>query len=235
MLGERAAGIGAEAGDQVQHPGGQADTIGGGSQFQGGQRRQFRRLQHHSGPGCQSRRNLPRGHQQRVVPGNDLPGHANRLVADAAAETRVRQVQRLILLLIQFAGQPGVVAKTGDGVTNVPLRFGQGFAVVAHFQFRQRLLATFQFIGQRLQPLPALGAAGLAPAIVEGTPGRTHGMVDILFSACRHAVEDLLGGRINHVQIAAQVRADPFAVDVELITHGATPGRRCGGFADGGK
>ncbi|MNX60665.1 hypothetical protein D3C86_915750 [compost metagenome] len=156
-------------------------------------------------------------------------------MADAAAETLVRQGQWLVLLRVQFAGQPGVVTEATNRIANVPLRFGQGFAVVAHFQFRQRLLATFQFIGQRFQPLRTFGAAGLAPAIVEGTTGRTHGMVDILFSARGHPVEDLFGGRIDHVQITAQVRADPFAVDVELITHGATPGRRCGGFADGGK
>jgi hypothetical protein len=87
---------------------------------------------------------------------------------------------------VEFTGQAGVIAETADRIADVPLRFGQGLAVVAHLQFRQRGLAVFQFIGQGLQPLRALGAGGLAPAIVEGAPGGAHGMVDVLFGAGRH-------------------------------------------------
>ena len=125
---------------EIRAKGGQADAVGGSRQYQGGQRRQFGRCQPHRGPGGQGRRDLPRGHQQWVVPGNDLPGHANRLVTEAAAKALIRQRQRLVLLLIQLTGQTGVVPEATNRITNVPLCFGQGFAVVTDFQFRQRLL-----------------------------------------------------------------------------------------------
>ena len=69
-------------------------------------------------------------------------------------------------------------------------------------------------LGSREAQLRALGTAGLAPAIVEGASGRAHGVVDVLFGAGRHAVEYVFGGRVDDLQVAAQVRADPLAVDV---------------------
>ncbi|MNR04149.1 hypothetical protein D3C85_1200840 [compost metagenome] len=235
MFGQWAAGLGAKAGDQVQHAGGQADAISGGGQFQGGQGGQFGRFQHHRGTGGQGRRDLPGRHQQRVVPGDDLSRYANRLVTDAAPEAGIWQGQRLVLAFVQFTGKAGVVTKAADRVADVPLRFGQRFAVVPHFQFGQCRLATFQFIGQHLQPLRTLGARGPAPAVVERASGSPHRVVDVFLGACRHLVKGLAGGRVDDLQVSTQVRADPFAVDVELIMHGETPGRRRDGFAGNGK
>ncbi|MNI67909.1 hypothetical protein D3C73_1235670 [compost metagenome] len=156
-------------------------------------------------------------------------------MTDAAAKACIGQRQGLVLLLIQLAGEPRVVTKAADGIADIPLRFGQRLAVVAHFQFRQGLLAAFEFVGQRLQPLRAFSAGGLAPAIVEGSPGGAHGVIDVFFGACCYAMKRLAGGRVDDVQVTAQVRADPLAVDVKLITHGETPGCRNGGFAGDGK
>jgi hypothetical protein len=56
----------------------------------------------------------------------------------------------------------------------------------------------FQFVGQGLQPLRALGP-GLAPAIVEGATGGAHGVVDVFFGAGRD-LEYLFGGRVDHLR-----------------------------------
>ena len=51
---------------------------------QRGQRRLLGGLHHHCVAGGQRRRQLPRLHQQREIPGNDLPHHAHRLVPRVA-------------------------------------------------------------------------------------------------------------------------------------------------------
>lgn len=110
-------------------------------------------------------------------------------MADPAAKTRVGQWQRLILLLIQFPGQPRVIAKAANRIANIPLGFGQRLAVIAHFQLGKSLLVVLQFIGQGVEPLPALGAAGFAPVTVERAASCAHGMINVFFSAGRDPVK----------------------------------------------
>ena len=77
--GQGLAGFGAEAVDDVQHAGRQqvGDQFG---QNQDADRGLFGGLQHHAVAGGDRRGELPRGHQQREVPGNDLADDAERLM-----------------------------------------------------------------------------------------------------------------------------------------------------------
>src|SRR5882762_1746148 len=50
------------------------------SESQRSQRSEFRWLQHHGIPSGQGRSNLPRRHEQRKIPGNNLPHHATGFV-----------------------------------------------------------------------------------------------------------------------------------------------------------
>jgi ParB family chromosome partitioning protein len=77
--GQRFAGFAAEALDDVQHARWQqvGDQLG---EHHDRQRRLFGRLEHHAVAGGQGRGELPGGHQQREVPRDDLPDHAQRLV-----------------------------------------------------------------------------------------------------------------------------------------------------------
>ena len=75
MLDQRLAGR-AVAGDDVDHAGGQARFLANFREGQRRQRREFRGLQHDGVSGRQCRRNLPRQHQQRKIPRNDLPDDA---------------------------------------------------------------------------------------------------------------------------------------------------------------
>ncbi len=83
---ERGAGGLAEAGDDVDHPVGDA---GLGHQLGQQQRRQGRllgRLQDHAVAGGQRRPQLPGGHEQGEVPGDDLADHTDRLAQGVGVE-----------------------------------------------------------------------------------------------------------------------------------------------------
>jgi len=79
VLSERLASFHAEAVDHVEHAWRQhiADNV---HQHHDAHRRLLGRLQHHAVAGRQRRGNLPRRHQDREVPRDDLADHAERLV-----------------------------------------------------------------------------------------------------------------------------------------------------------
>ena len=66
------------AGDDVDHARREPRLGDQLRQQQRGERRGLRRLQHHRVPAGEGRRDLPGRHQQREVPGDDLPDHAER-------------------------------------------------------------------------------------------------------------------------------------------------------------
>ena len=71
----------AVAGDDVEGAGGKTDLLGQLGQHQGAQRCVLGRLEHYGAAGCQRRSDLPGGHQQRKVPGNDGADHADGFAA----------------------------------------------------------------------------------------------------------------------------------------------------------
>ena len=73
---EGSAGL-AIAGDQVEHSRRKTDGLGDLGEQQRGQRRELGWLEHHRIPHGQRWGDLPGQHQQRKVPGNDLPDHAH--------------------------------------------------------------------------------------------------------------------------------------------------------------
>jgi hypothetical protein len=77
VIEERRSHI-ASAGDNVDNSGWQVRIGNDLSQYQDRQRCGFGWLDHYRVSGRQRRRDLPGGHQQRKVPGDDLSGHSQR-------------------------------------------------------------------------------------------------------------------------------------------------------------
>src|SRR5205823_6966488 len=71
----------AVARDDVQHAGGEPGLMRDLGQAQRRERRELRRLEHHGVSGRERRRDLPGEHQEREVPGDDLPHDAHGTVA----------------------------------------------------------------------------------------------------------------------------------------------------------
>ena len=79
----------ARAGDDVDHARGQIDIAHELGQLERRERRRLRRLEHHRVAAGERRRDLPSGHQQRKVPGNDL-ARDTQCRAHAVREMRIR-------------------------------------------------------------------------------------------------------------------------------------------------
>ena len=88
VLDERGAGA-AVAGDDVDDARRQLRLAADVGEEERGQRRRLGRLQHDRVPGRERGRDLPRQHQEREVPGDDLAGDADRLRLPARG-TRTR-------------------------------------------------------------------------------------------------------------------------------------------------
>ena len=193
---QRRARAGTIAGDDVDHPGRDPDGLEVLGQLEDGERRLLRRLEHHGAPGRQCRSDLPGGHHERVVPGDDLPGHAHRLPHGKGHRVgRDREH-----LAVDLGGQTAVVLEAGGGVVHVVLGFGDRLAGVPGLQLGQLRPAGPYPLGQPEQnPAPVLGRDRF-PAIVEGLGGGLGGEVDIGSVAGRDRRDGLLGGRIIHLE-----------------------------------
>ena len=116
-----APAVSPKPGDHVDHAVGHAglgDQLG---QPQRGQRGLLGRLEHHGVAGGQRRAELPRGHQQREVPRDDLPDDADRLAQRVGVEVRAghvghRDVDRVAL---DLGGPAGHVVEQVRGQRHV--------------------------------------------------------------------------------------------------------------------
>src|SRR6516164_492784 len=89
MLDQRCTGGFAEAGEDVYYACRQSAGLKMPGEFERGQRRLFRRLQHTGATGGQCGSQFPRGHQERVIPWNDLTSDAHGFL-EREAESIVR-------------------------------------------------------------------------------------------------------------------------------------------------
>ena len=90
MRGESSARRFAVSGDNVHHAFGESGFLDQFAQPQRGERGLFCGFQNHGATGGQRRSELPCGHQQREVPGNDLPNDADRLAQRVRRNLRRR-------------------------------------------------------------------------------------------------------------------------------------------------
>ncbi len=116
----------ARAGHDVHHARRQPGLLDHFGQQQRGERRGLGGLQHHRVAAGQRRRDFPGGHEQREVPGNDLPGDADRL--RLAAGERV----------VELVGPAGVVEEVRGGQRHVDVaRLADRLAAVQRLDHRK--------------------------------------------------------------------------------------------------
>src|SRR2546427_14133 len=133
-----------------------------GSDLQRSKGRLLRRFQHAGAPGGKRGSEFPRGHQQRVIPGNDLAGDAHRF---AQGETQ-GVCRNGIHVAENFVRKSRVVFVTSGHVRDIVFRFDDGLACVAALDFREMrgILPDFlsQFVEQAAARVSSRAALGLA-------------------------------------------------------------------------
>ena len=158
-------------------PGGSSSASKMLRQQQRRERRLLRRLEHDRAAGRQRGRQLPGRHQQRIVPGDDLPDHAHRL----AQHHRQRVVGNRQGLALDLAGEPGVVLEAVRGVGHVELRLDDRLAHVAGLGLRQLGGPLPDRLGHLVEQRPPLAPRPLREGpVVEGGARLRHRRADIV-------------------------------------------------------
>ena len=127
-------------------------------------------LEHEGVAGGQAGRDLPRGLQQRVVPGGDQPADADRLVHDPADDVGVAGVDDAAGVL---GGDAAVVAEDRGHVGDVVPALDQALAGVLRLGQRDLLGVALEEVGGAQQEVAALAGGRRGPgAVVEGAVRR---------------------------------------------------------------
>jgi len=224
VRGERAARLAPESGDDIERALGESDFR---REFRDPQQRQARVLGRLDHAGV-ARRERPADAApedlHRIVPRDDVPGHAVRL---APGQHRVtgRIGNRLA---VQLVGRPRVeleVARAGGGIGP---RLLHRLAAVARLDPREFVGVIRDRARQRHQLPPAFGGRELSPCAVERRARGLHRGVDVGRVTSRDRRERLAVRRVDHRQFLAGQRRAEGAGD-EVAGGGADRERRMGG------
>jgi hypothetical protein len=195
VAGERGAGGGSVAEDDVDHAGRQ--HVGG--QFDDPKqrrRRELGRLDDARVAGRQGRGQFPGGHVHGVVPRRDERGDSEWFAPDLAGVVEQVLPGGLAEAVARCGGEEAPVVD--DDVHLVP-GGADGFSGDARFGGRQLVLVRLDEIGDPVQDFRALPWCGPRP-LRECRTSRAHGLVDNLGSADHGLGEAFTGGRVDHRQ-----------------------------------
>ena len=158
-----------------------------------------------------ARREFPRGHEQRVIPRDDLPAHADRFAHHHPLDRRIAD---LVRLPERLGDQPRVVAETPRGIRDVILRLAQRLAVVAGFEFREGAGIFVDEVGQLEKIRRPLLRPHLRPrAFVECVPRVGDREFRIGLPAIGDHCEHLVVRGIENLARRAIARLGPRAVE----------------------
>ena len=221
MVEDRLPGHGTSARDNVDHAGRQhlGEDLG---EFEDRDRRHLGRLDDHRVARRDRRRDLPGRHQQREVPGNDLPDDADRFVD--------RQTHRLLIDHRHFvrmaADHAGEIAEMVDRERHVEPGFADGLADIHALENDEAFGIGLEQIGDLEERIRSIGHRGLAPGL-EGAGSGLDGAIDIGGRAVRGARQIGTIGGIDTLDRLAIFAIDPLVVDEMTIAIIGSVGR-CG-------
>ncbi len=217
---QRGAGI-AEASDDVDDARGEPSLQQQLAEPERGQRRLLGGLQHDGACARQNRSELPRRHQQREVPRDDLPNHADRLaegVREVLAGRRERRDRNGRALDLRRPARhiPEQVRRQRD--VGGP-RDRERLPVVERLEHRELVAVLLDQIGDLPDQPAAIGRVHPPPRriVVERPPRGAHRAVDVLSLAHRDLGERLLGRGVDRRKSLARGGLDPIAIDQELV------------------
>src|SRR5215472_2939600 len=164
MRDDGGAGGFAKTIDDVDHAGWQACFFKPVGKFERGERSLFGRLEHAGATGGDGGTEFPGSHEQRIVPGNDLPRDADRFAHGEAQSVGGNGIH----VAGDFIGEAAVVLETGGDVGHVEFGFDNGLAGVAALEFAQRRGVLADFFGKLEEDATAvLGSSGGPGAGIE--------------------------------------------------------------------
>jgi hypothetical protein len=208
VLDEGPAGV-AGAGDDVDDAGRQVGLPADLGERQRGERRGLGRLEDDRVAAGQGRRDLPREHEQREVPGDHLAGHAHR--------PRVRPVAGVA----ELVGPARVVeeVRRDQGEVDVAA-LADRLAVVDRLEHRELAGPLLDEPGDAVQVLAPLAARQLGPHVGVRPAGGGDRPVDVARPGRHDLGQHLFGGRVHRLERRAVDRVHHVAVDEQPVRRG---------------
>ena len=172
-----------------------------------GQRRRLGRLQHDRVPARERRRDLPREHEQREVPGDDLRGDT---------DGPRRPVRKRVLELV---GPPRVVEEVRRGERQVDVaRLADRLAAVERLGHGELARALLEDARDTEEVLRALRGRDLAPAVLERAErAAVTARLDVLRPGERELEQLLLRRRRDRRERLTRPRLDLLAADEQAV------------------
>jgi hypothetical protein len=159
--------------------------------------------------GGQRGRQLPGGHQDREVPRDDLPDHAQRLVEVVGDGVVVDLAQRALLR----AQRSGEVPEVVDGQRQIGVeRLADRLAVVPRLRERKGFQVRLDAVGDLEQDPGPLPSGRLAPRGGRAVR-RVERLVDVGFRRARDLAEGLAGDGRRVLEVLTAGRRNPFAAN----------------------
>lgn len=220
VAGDGGTGNTTETRDDVDHTRGEASLLDELTHVQTGERGLLGSLHDNGVTGSHGRSNLPRPHEEREVPGDDLTADTNGLVAGVGKGVGVG----VNGLAVDLVSPSGVVADAANAVTHVDLGNAESLAVVRGLESRQVVNVPLHQVGQLGQQAAAFGGGHLAPGALESLTGRGDSSVHILLGSLVNGGDDLFGSRVGGLEGLALSTLDVFVVDEpeNSISHQST-------------
>ncbi len=206
--GDLLARAGAGPGDHVHHARGEAGLDGHPPELERRERGELRGLEDAGVAGGEGGRELPSGHQERVVPRDDLAADADRL-ADDEARGGGGDAHGLA---IDLGGEAAVEVEAGGGVVDVEPRLAERLAAAPHLELGEGARLAADARGEiEEEPRPLL-CRGPAPGpVVEGVAGGADRARRLLPAGLGHGGEHLAVRRIAY--LTDRRGRDPLAPD----------------------
>ena len=215
MLDEGGAGL-AEAGDDVDDAVRDAGFEGELADAQRGERRLLGGLEDDGAAAGEGGRQLPAGHHDREVPGDDLADDADGL-AQEIGEHRAADGDGLAVDLV---GPAGVVLEAVDGGGDVDAEaVGDRLAGIDGVDLGELLAVVVDELAELVDELAAIGGVHGGP-LREGGAGGLDGAINVFGGTFSNAGDGLAGGGVGIVVVLAGSRLHPSAVDEELCGGG---------------
>ena len=214
MRNERGSRRFAKAVHDVDDAGRQAQFFKPTGDFHHGERRLLRGLKDTGAACSDGRSELPRSHDQRIIPGNNLSSDA-----DGFAQSKTQGVcGNGIDVPENFVREAGVIFETSCGIGDVVLGFDDGLAGIPAFELGKLGSVGANFLRKLVEDAAAVGGSGLSPgAGVESGARGFDGAIDIGGRARRDVRDHLFGGRIVDRKHFTGRTFNPLAIDVVLI------------------
>ncbi len=148
----------AEAGDDVHDPRRKSNFFEPVGYFQDCERCLFCGLEHASASRGKRRGKLPGSHQQRIIPGDDLPRDSDRL---SQGKTQC-VIGNRIHLSLDLGGKAAIIFEARGNIVDVEFCFDDRLAAVASFQLGEARISLRIFSARRKSTRPRSCAVMLA-------------------------------------------------------------------------